>query len=109
MGLPAIRWIPFATEAGYQSAPAWSPDGKQIAYEAEVDGVVQVFTRQVGSAGRTQVTHSTFDCHVSAWSARGCRPQRPRAESRRDVGRELELQEQGEGNGVGSRCRRDRL
>lgn len=109
MGLPAIRWIPFATEAGYQSAPAWSPDGKQIAYEAEVDGVVQVFTRQVGSAGRTQVTHSTFDCHVSAWSARGCRPQRPRAESRRDVGRELELQDQGKGNGVGSRCRGARL
>jgi eukaryotic-like serine/threonine-protein kinase len=69
--LPAIRWTPFATEAGYQSAPGWSPDGKQIAYEAEVDGVVQVFTCQVGSPGRTQVTHSTFDCHVSAWSSDG--------------------------------------
>lgn len=69
--VPAVRWTPFATEAGYQSAPAWSPDGKQIAYEAEVDGTVQVFTRQVGSPGRTQVTHSRFDCHVSAWSSDG--------------------------------------
>ena len=71
ISLPAVRWTPFATEAGYQSAPAWSPDGKQIAYEAEVDGIVQVFTRQLGSPGRTQVTHAIRDCYVSAWSSDG--------------------------------------
>jgi len=69
--VPAVRWTPFATEAGYQSAPAWSPDGKQIAYEAEVNGVVQVFTRLLGSSGRTQVTHGTRDCNVSTWSSDG--------------------------------------
>jgi eukaryotic-like serine/threonine-protein kinase len=63
---------PFATEAGYQSAPAWSPDGKAIAYEADVNGVVQIFARTVGSFEPTQVTHSPInDCYVSAWATDG--------------------------------------
>ena len=44
------RFVPFATDAGYQGVPAWSPDGKTIAYEAEIDGVVQIFTRIAGLA-----------------------------------------------------------
>jgi serine/threonine protein kinase/Tol biopolymer transport system component len=65
------KFTPFATEAGYQSAPAWSPDGKSIAYEAEVDGIVQVFTRQIASPARAQLTHAAFDCFVSTWSSDG--------------------------------------
>ncbi len=43
--------------------------GRQtIAYEAEVDGVVQIFTRTLGSAMRTQVTRSAFDCYGPIWS-----------------------------------------
>ena len=63
--------MPFATDAGYQGGPAWSPDGKTIAYEAEVNGVVQIFTRTLGSPMRTQVTTSTFDCHDPFWSPDG--------------------------------------
>ncbi len=63
---------PFATEAGYQSAPAWSPDGKAIAYEADVNGVVQIFVRTVGSFEPNQVTHSPInDCYVSEWARDG--------------------------------------
>src|SRR5262245_56301498 len=67
------RFTPFATDAGYQGAPAWSPDGKTIAYEAESNGVVQLFTRTLGSAMRTQVTTSTFDCYYPMWSPDGSR------------------------------------
>ncbi|MCC7181653.1 MAG: serine/threonine-protein kinase [Acidobacteria bacterium] len=65
------RFTPFATDAGYQGVPAWSPDGRTIAYEAEIDGVVQIFTRSLGSPMRTQVTRSAFDCFSPFWSTDG--------------------------------------
>ena len=69
--LDSYRFTPFATEAGYQSAPAWSPDSKTIAYVALVDGILQVFTRPVGSPLRSQATHSRFDCQNPFWSPDG--------------------------------------
>jgi serine/threonine protein kinase/Tol biopolymer transport system component len=65
------KFTPFATDEGYQGSPVWSPDGKTIAYEAEVNGVVQIFTRTLGSSMRTKVTNSRFDCFISTWSADG--------------------------------------
>ena len=65
------RFTPFATDAGYQGESAWSPDGKTLAYEAEIDGVVQIFTRALGSPTRTQVTNSPFDCYSPFWSPDG--------------------------------------
>ena len=65
------KFTPFATDEGYQGSPVWSPDGKTIAYEAEVNGVVQIFTRTLGSSMRTRVTNSRFDCFISTWAADG--------------------------------------
>jgi serine/threonine protein kinase len=65
------QFTPFATDAGYQGSPAFSPDGRTIAYEAEINGVVQIVTRAVGSPMRTQVTSSSFDCHGPMWSPDG--------------------------------------
>ena len=63
-----FKYVPLSTDAGYQGQPAWSPDGKTVAYVADVEGVLQVFTRVVGSALRTQITRSRFDCHDPFWS-----------------------------------------
>ncbi len=68
---PSYRYTPLATDAGYQGAPAWSPDGTMIAYVAEVNGILQVFTKRVGSATRNQVTRSAFDCRDPFWSPDG--------------------------------------
>jgi serine/threonine protein kinase len=72
-GIDGYRFTPVATDAGYQGEPAWSPDGKTLAYIAEQDSVLQVFTRPLGSSMRAQVTHSRFDCHDPFWSPDGTR------------------------------------
>ena len=71
LGVRFEKYTPLATDAGYQGEPAWSPDGKSIAYSAEIDGVVQIFTRTLGSAMRTKITNSTFDCYSPVWSSDG--------------------------------------
>jgi len=61
--------IPFATEAGTQIMPAWSPKGDRIAYIADVDGVLQVFTRSLGSSTPARITHEMESCFNPMWSA----------------------------------------
>jgi eukaryotic-like serine/threonine-protein kinase len=72
-GLDRYRYTPFATDAGYQGTPAWSPDGKTVAYVADVDGILQVFQKRIGSPDRTQVTHGSFASHDPFWSPDGTR------------------------------------
>ncbi len=64
---------PFATEAGEENEPAWSPDGKTLAYVAEGDGSKQIFTRSLEAPAGTRVTSATADCHRPFWSADGAR------------------------------------
>ena len=64
---------PLAVDYPYQGAPAWSPDGKSIAYEAQVDGVLQILTRPVGSTQPAQLTRRMFDCYDPFWDPDGRR------------------------------------
>lgn len=82
--LAALLWMPlpptepaqmepFATEARIQMLPRWSPKGDRIAYVSDVDGVLQVFTRSVGSSTPTQITHEPEAALSPFWSADGSR------------------------------------
>lgn len=51
------RYTPFATEAGIETQPAWSPDGKTLAYPAEINGVMQVLARGLDAASPVQLTN----------------------------------------------------
>jgi eukaryotic-like serine/threonine-protein kinase len=73
VSLERYRYTPIATDAGYQASPAWSPDGKTLAYIADVDGILQVFTRALASPMRQQVTHAHFSCREPFWSPDGSR------------------------------------
>ncbi|HUB79975.1 MAG TPA: protein kinase [Bryobacteraceae bacterium] len=67
--LSSYSMTPLATEEGYKTSPAWAPNGRDIAYSAEVDGVLQVFVRGVNGTTRAQITRAPADCQSPYWSA----------------------------------------
>ena len=64
---------PFANEAVIQSMPAWSPKGDRMAYSADVNGILQIFTKTLGSSIPTQMTHQNESCFSPFWTADGTR------------------------------------
>jgi eukaryotic-like serine/threonine-protein kinase len=64
---------PLVSEPTFQGAPSWSPDGRTLAYVAQVDGILQVFTYSLMSSQSSPVTRSFFDCHDPFWSLDGTR------------------------------------
>jgi eukaryotic-like serine/threonine-protein kinase len=69
--LSAYKFTPISREEATEMYPAWSPDGKSIAYNAIIRGVLQVFTKAVGSPDAAQLTHATNDCAGPFWSPDG--------------------------------------
>ncbi|WP_121354692.1 S9 family peptidase [Flavisolibacter nicotianae] len=55
------------------SAPAWSPDGKRIAFVRAVDGKPQVFILPLGGGEAWQLTKSTSGAFNPKWSPDGTR------------------------------------
>ena len=73
--LPLSTIRPFATAEAVESMPAWSPDGRTIAYGAEVDGHYQIHIQPVDSSTPTpvQLTNIDSDCLFPAWDPVGTR------------------------------------
>jgi eukaryotic-like serine/threonine-protein kinase len=69
----ALTFTPVTTDPGYEGMPAWSPDGQTIAYVADVDGTLQVFTRQRSASASAQITQAPYDCREPFWSPDGKR------------------------------------
>ena len=61
------------TDAGWKGWPAWSPDGRTLAYIGEAGGLLQVFTRGRDASMAAQITHSPRDCRDPFWSRDGDR------------------------------------
>lgn len=57
---------------GFEESPVFSPDGEEIAYAADVEGVRKIFVRRLGPAGAaTPLTSGPFDDIQPAWSPDG--------------------------------------
>lgn len=65
---PTYRFQPFATEAADETQPAWSPDGRTLAYVATVNSVPQVFTRALASGVPVRITKAASACSRPFWS-----------------------------------------
>ena len=53
------------------SAPAWSPDGRQIAFESDLDGDKEIYVMNADGSNVRQITHNTLWDEGPAWSPDG--------------------------------------
>ena len=56
---------------GLEEWPAWSPDGRRLAYVAEVDGFRQLMVRTVANGNERQLSREPTDHIQPAWSPQG--------------------------------------
>jgi WD40 repeat protein len=57
--------------ASYDSGPAWSPDGKEIAFESDLDGDMDIYIMNADGTNVRQITHNTIWDEGPAWSPDG--------------------------------------
>jgi dipeptidyl aminopeptidase/acylaminoacyl peptidase len=57
-----------ASPTSYDSAPAWSPDGRQIAFESTMDGDREIYVMNADGTNVRQLTHNTLWDEGPAWS-----------------------------------------
>ena len=67
-----IREIPFP-DLGEIYQPAWSPDGRQIAFTGHVGGLTDLFVVDLESGARRRLTQDPFADLQPAWSPDGTR------------------------------------
>ena len=60
-------------DSSLETDPAWSPDGKSLAYSSDRDGFMNIWVRDLQSGADRQVTHGTAAAMQSAWSPDGSR------------------------------------
>ncbi|MCI0612590.1 serine/threonine-protein kinase, partial [bacterium] len=56
---------------GIHEFPAWSPDGKRIAYSLEVKGFKKIFVHAIDSGQSSQLTTGSYDDIQPAWGPAG--------------------------------------
>ncbi len=57
----------------FDSAPAWSADGKRIAFESNFDGDMEIYVMDADGSNVRQITHNTVWDEGPAWSPDGTR------------------------------------
>lgn len=67
--LPKLSQLTFAE--GIEQYPAWSADGKQLAFSAEVAGIRKIFLKRLETGEETQLTKGSNDDIQPVWSPDG--------------------------------------
>jgi Tol biopolymer transport system component len=81
------RYTPFVTEQAGATRPAWSPDGRSIAYLATENGTEQLFVRSLDAEQPTQLTRGSDTIEGGlGWSPDGTRVYFHRNEDLASVG-----------------------
>jgi Tol biopolymer transport system component len=67
----ALTTLVDSSPTSYDSAPAWSPDGRQIAFESTMDGDREIYVMNADGSNIRQLTHNTLWDEGPAWSPDG--------------------------------------
>jgi len=70
---PELRLLSHSMPAAHEVFPAWAPDGRTLAYSADVEGIFQIVVRRTGVATPIQLTESAKHCFFPFWSPDGTR------------------------------------
>ena len=60
-------------DAFLETDPAWSPDGRSLAYSSDRDGFMNIWIRDLQSGADRQLTHGSNGAMQAAWSPDGSR------------------------------------
>jgi eukaryotic-like serine/threonine-protein kinase len=68
-----VRMIPFTSSAGIKTTPAFSPDGKELAFawQSEKDAGTRIYVKLVGAGTPLRLTSGPGDDDSPTWSADG--------------------------------------
>jgi eukaryotic-like serine/threonine-protein kinase len=69
--LSGYKFTPISRDEATERDPVWSPDGKSVAYTADIHGLYQVFTKALGARDAAQLTHAADTCTNPFWSPDG--------------------------------------
>jgi len=69
--LPTTRLVQLTFHEGVEEWPAWSPDGKQLAFSHEVGGFKKLFVKDLATGAERQLTTVPKDDIQPAWSPDG--------------------------------------
>jgi dipeptidyl aminopeptidase/acylaminoacyl peptidase len=61
------------TVESFDSGPSWSPDGRRIAFESDIDGDMEIYVMNADGSDVQQITHNTLWDEGPAWSPDGTR------------------------------------
>ncbi len=61
------------SDPALDTAPAWSPDGRSLAYVSDRSGTMNIWTRDVQTGAERQLTQMTTAATFPAWSPDGAR------------------------------------
>ena len=68
-----FRYTPITREAAPEVFPSWSPDGRSIAYMAQIRGIWQIMVKEVVATSPAQVTHGASSAVAHFWSPDGAK------------------------------------